>query len=228
MEISQQLLLAVKMKDPATSFIDILKNISPVELKKQLVTENDKKAFWINIYNAVIQTTLAKDPEKYNNRALFFGSKLIIIAGKPLSLDDIEHGILRHSKLKWSGGYLNKLFPSSFEKMNRVKQVDYRIHFSLNCGATSCPPIAFYKPEQLDQQLELATEIYLKGECDYNEKSNEVWVPALMNWFRGDFKGTRGIKTLLRNLSIIPPDTNPVVRFKRYNWNLFLDNYKNE
>jgi thiol-disulfide isomerase/thioredoxin len=34
------------------------------------------------------------------------------------------------------------------------KKVDYRIHFALNCGAKSCPPIVYYSPEKLDQQLE--------------------------------------------------------------------------
>ena len=80
-----------------------------------------------------------------------------------MSLDDIEHGILRRSKIKWSEGYFNKLFPSKFEKENRVNKVDYRIHFALNCGARSCPPIAFYDPEKLDKQLDVATMIYLKS-----------------------------------------------------------------
>jgi hypothetical protein len=106
-------------------------------------------------------------------------------------LDDIEHGILRRSKVKWSFGYFNKLFPSAFEKKHRVDTLDYRIHFSLNCGAISCPPIAFYKPEQLDKQLEVATKVYLSGEAAYNEADNTVALPALMGWFRGDFGGKK-------------------------------------
>ena len=106
-------------------------------------------------------------------------------------MDDIEHGILRRSKVKWSFGYFNKLFPSAFEKKHRVDTLDYRIHFSLNCGATSCPPIAFYKPEQLDKQLEVATKVYLSGEAAYNEADNTVALPALMGWFRGVFGGKK-------------------------------------
>lgn len=68
-----------------------------------------------------------KDPGKYKNRSLFFGERQISIAGKQLSLDDIEHGILRHSKIKWSLGHLNKWFPSAFEK---AQGADSRLSYS--------------------------------------------------------------------------------------------------
>ena len=40
---------------------------------------------------------------------------------------------------------------------------DPRIHFALNCGAVSCPPIAVYEGESLDEQLDIATEGFLEG-----------------------------------------------------------------
>ncbi|MEP6950620.1 MAG: DUF547 domain-containing protein [Ginsengibacter sp.] len=135
---------------------------------------------------------------------------------------------MRRSKIKWSGGYFSKLFPSEFERENRVKKVDYRIHFALNCGAGSCPPIAFYDPEKLDKQLDLATMIYLKGESVYDSIHNVVALPAIMGWFRGDFGGKQKIKALLKKLQIIPGDTNPKITFKKYNWDLFTRNYKTE
>jgi hypothetical protein len=227
-EVSQSLLLAAKTKEPTGSFAAILQKTAPGELQKQLVTDDQKKAFWINIYNAYTQIILSKNPDQYKKRSRFFGSRQIIIAGRRLSLDDIEHGILRHSKIKWSLGYFNKLFPSSFEKENRVEKLDYRIHFSLNCGAKSCPPIAFYKPEQLNKQLDMATRVYLKGEAEYKEAANDVYLPALMSWFRRDFGGKKKMNTLLTDLSIIPAGKNPSVHFKKYDWNLYLENYKNE
>lgn len=226
--VSQSLLLAAKTKEPTDSLLTILQQIRGEDLQQQLLNDDQKKAFWINIYNAHTQIILSKNPDKYKKRSSFFGSKEIIIAGQHLSLDNIEHGILRHSKVKWSLGYFNKLFPSQFEKQNRVGKLDYRIHFSLNCGAKSCPPIAFYKPEQLNKQLDVATKVYLKGECEYKENENRVDVPALMGWFRHDFGGKRKMKTLLKELSIIPSDKNPSIRFKKYDWNLYLANYKNE
>ncbi|MEJ7683935.1 MAG: DUF547 domain-containing protein [Segetibacter sp.] len=192
-EISQQLLLQAKTHEPTDSFVEVMKNIPKKSLSQQLINDNDKKAFWINLYNAYTQIILSRNPDKYKKRSSFFGDKLISIAGKQLSLDDVEHGILRHSKIKWSLGHLNKWFPSAFEKEQRVDTADYRIHFALNCGAKSCPPIAFYKPEQIDRQLDMATKAYLHGEAEYNEAENTVALPAIMGWFRGDFGGKKNM-----------------------------------
>ncbi|MEQ1678413.1 MAG: DUF547 domain-containing protein, partial [Chitinophagaceae bacterium] len=135
-----------------------------------------------------------------------------------ISLDLIEHGILRRSKAKLSLGYFNKLFKSRFEKKFRVEKLDYRVHFALNCGAKSCPPIAFYKPEQIDKQLDLATKVYLKNEVLFNGKDLTVEVPAILSWFRADFGGKRGITRLLRQQQLIPDSTTPAIRWKEYDW----------
>ena len=226
--VSQQLLLAAKTNEPTGSFVNILQNISKEDLKNDLKSDNLKKAFWINLYNAYTQFILTKNPNFYKKRSSFFGSKQILIDGKNLSLDDIEHGILRRSKIKWSLGYFNKIFPSKFEKENRVDKVDYRIHFSLNCGAKSCPPIAFYDPEKLDRQLNVATKTYLKGEAEYNAGKNYVSLPAFMSWFRKDFGGKKKMVDILKQLAIVPPDKNPKINFKKYDWDLFPENYINE
>lgn len=227
-ETSQQLLLQAKTHESTDSLVHILKGISENDLSNQLTSDASKKAFWINLYNAFTQIILSKNSDRYKNRGSFFGDKQIDIAGRKLSLDNIEHGILRHSKIKWSLGYVNKFFPSAFEKKHRVDTVDYRIHFSLNCGAKSCPPIAFYSPENLDRQLNMATSVYLQGEAAYNAKDNVVELPAIMGWFRADFGGKKKMIDLLHTLQIVPQDANPSIRFKQYNWNLFLENYKTE
>lgn len=226
--ISQQLLLAAKTKEPTDSFVDILKNISEEKMRNGLASDNLKKTFWINLYNAYTQIILSKGPSRYKKRNSFFGNRQIIIAGIKLSLDDIEHGILRRSKIKWSEGYFNKLFPSKFEKQNRVDTVDSRIHFSLNCGARSCPPIAYYNPENIDRQLNLATTIYLKNETEYKAEENVLYLPAIMGWFRADFGGKKGMKIVLKKLNLFPAAADAKIKFKKYDWNLYLNNYKTE
>ena len=141
-------------------------------------------------------------------------------------MDDIEHGILRHSKIKWSLGHLNKLFPSKREKALRVDSLDYRLHFALNCGAKSCPPIAFYNAENLDAQLELATKAYLTSEAEYESAKNTVRLPKLMSWFRADFGGKKGIIKILQKYGLLAAGVKPAVEFKDYDWNLYLNNYK--
>jgi hypothetical protein len=226
--ISQQLLLAAKTKEATDSIVNILQSIPLQSLTEQLINDDYKKAFWINLYNGYTQIILLKNPVQYKNRSAFFGNRQINLAGAKLSLDDIEHGILRRSKIKWGLGYFHKLFPGTFEQDYRVDTLDYRIHFSLNCGAKSCPPIAFYKPVELNRQLDLATRVYLSGEVEYDTVANTVALPALMGWFRGDFGGTKAITNLLKRLQIIPEGKRPAVKFKQYNWDLFLENYKAE
>lgn len=225
-QLSQDFLYAVKTGDTTDTYIQQLKSISPARLVESVHSDDEKKAFWVNLYNAYTQVFLKQNPDQYKRRGRFFGNRAIEIAGYRFSLDDIEHGILRRSKIKWSLGYLGKLFPGKNEKLLRVNKPDYRIHFALNCGAKSCPPVAFYKPENIHQQLELATRAYLSGEVQYDEAANRVSLPAIMGWFRRDFGGKKKMKILLQRLSIIPEGKDPRIRFSKYDWTLYLENYK--
>jgi thiol-disulfide isomerase/thioredoxin len=225
-QLSQDFMYAAKTGDETSDFISRLKQIEMDELQLSIKTDHEKKAFWINLYNAYTQVALKENPAQYKNRGRFFGNKFIQIAGHSFSLDDIEHGILRRSKVKWSLGYFNKLFPGKMEKLLRVTALDYRIHFALNCGAKSCPPIAFYRAEDIDKQLDIATKVYLNGEAEYSESANRVKLPALMSWFRRDFGGKKGMIALLQTLAIIPMGKKPGIQFKQYDWTLYLQNFK--
>lgn len=220
--ISQQLLYAVKTESPFDSLRQILATASIADLRRQMENDDSKKAFWLNIYNAYTQIALQENQEAYKNRNRFFSHKFIIIGGKHLSLDLVEHGILRRSKWKYSLGYFNKPFISKFEKRFRVQQLDYRIHFALNCGAKSCPPISFYKPDQISKQLDITARAYLKNETLFNGKDMTVQVPAILNWFRGDFGGKKGIIRLLYQQGIVPENVKPGIVWKKYDWSLSL------
>ena len=226
--LSQDFIYAAKTGDATDSLQQLIATLPYNDLVSSLKTDADKKAFWINLYNGFTQVLLTREPEKYNSRNKFFKAKQITVAGKLFSLDKIEHGLLRRSKIKWSLGYFGKLFPNKTEKDLRVDKVDYRIHFTLNCGAKSCPPIAFYDPENLNTQLEQATKAYLKGEANYDSIKNTVQLPALMSWFRRDFGGKQKMKTLLQKINVIPAGSNPTIKFKKYDWNLFLNHYKTD
>lgn len=223
--LSQQFIYAAKTGDSTVIIEEALKNLNYDVFKNSVASDEEKKAFWINIYNGYTQVLLKKNPDQYKSRNKFFKRKQIDIAGKYFSLDDIEHGILRRSKIKWSLGYFNKLFTNKTERDLRVDKLDYRIHFTLNCGAKSCPPIAFYNPENLNPQMDLATKAYLIGEAEYDKGKNKLYLPALMSWFRRDFGGKKKMKVLIKKINLIPADSNPIIYFKKYNWNLFLNHY---
>lgn len=225
--LSQQLLYAAKTNTKNSGFIENLANLSFDSLVNGLQNDNLKKAFWINVYNAFTYIQLSKNANLYQKRNKLFGAKNILIAGKQFSLDDIEHGIIRRSKIKLSMGYLNKFFPSKTEKKLRTDAVDYQIHFALNCGAKSCPPIAFYSDENLQQQLAVATKSYLQNEVQYDKKNNTIAVPKLMSWFKADFGGRKGIYKILQEQGILSVDERPRIKYSPYDWTLYLNNYKN-
>lgn len=224
--LSQQILLAAKTGEPSDSLQRLLQQAPFSELKAQLKTDDEKKTFWLNIYNAYTQLLLQKNPEAYKSRNKFFKSKQILIAGKSFSLDFIEHGILRRSQIKLGLGYIRKPFPSFLEKSLRVQQPDYRVHFALNCGAKSCPPIAFYDTAKIDEQLLLAQKSFLKNDLVFDKEKNEVEISKIFSWFRGDFNGKKGIVKLLKEQKLIPVNVKPKVRFRKYDWSLALNTYK--
>jgi thiol-disulfide isomerase/thioredoxin len=225
-KLSQDFVYAVKTGEPTHAFTTQLTNLKLEQLINELNTDAEKMAFWINVYNGFTQVILKKDPDKYKKRNQFFGDKQITIAGHLLSLDKIEHGILRHSKVKWSLGYIGKLFPKEIEKQLRVDKTDARLHFTLNCGAKSCPPIAFYRSENIIQQLQVAAKAYLSAEAEYDSAKGLLKLPAIMGWFRGDFGGKKGMRKLMKELELIPAEASPRIKFKKYNWDLYLNNYK--
>lgn len=221
---AEELLTAIKNQENTASYIKNLEMAKPDQLASQLGTDEQKIAFWLNVYNAYIQIILSKNPEKYNDRRSFFKNKQIIIAGNNLSFADIEHGIIRGSQHEFFLGYLKRPFANMFEKKFRVSKRDYRIHFALNCGAKSCPPVAVYDWTRLSEQLEQSTESYLKKFTTYVEKENTAYVSSLFSWFRGDFGGLDGIKNILQKMQLIP-DKNTRLKTNTYDWSLDLGNF---
>ncbi len=225
--LSQDFIYAAKTGDPVEAMLLQFKELSFDTLQNGLKNDDDKKAFWINAYNGFTQALLKKDPAAYKNRRKFFTSKQAEIAGKKFSLDNMEHGILRRSKIKWSLGHFGKLFPGKTEKALRVDSLDYRIHFALNCGAKSCPPIAFYDPSNISTQLDVASTAYLTGEVIYDKEKNTVGLPAIMGWFRRDFGNKKKMIRLLKDKGIVPEAAHPKIHFNKYDWDLHLNNFQN-
>jgi len=220
--LSEELLFGVKTESNTDSIEKALSNLQPSDLIQGLSEDNAKKAFWINIYNSWYQI-LATRYKKTNPS--IFTQKNIPIAGHTFSLDDIEHGILRKYRWKLSMGYLPQFFPSKLIKQLAVTTIDYRIHFALNCGATSCPPIAFYKYENLETQLDIATNSFLSGETNIDSIKKEITTSKILYWFKGDFHGTKGILSLLSK--ILKNDfSGYTLLFKKYNWNTHLRNWQ--
>ena len=78
--------------------------------------------------------------------------------GRVYTLDDVEHGLLRGNR-----PHPYRLFPQFARRDDPraadgvpAAEVDCRVHFALNCGAKSCPPVDVYTERGLDAELEAA------------------------------------------------------------------------
>ncbi|MDX1349803.1 MAG: DUF547 domain-containing protein [Putridiphycobacter sp.] len=199
-------------------------NITLDSLAEALDTEDKKKAFWLNTYNGFVQQILLKNPELFENRGEFFTAKRINIAGILMSFDDIEHGIIRASRWKLSLGYLRKPFSPKYVRLLRTKKPDGRVHFALNCGAKSCPPIATFHAASLNQELDKITKQYLQSTTKLSDEA--ITITPLMSWFRADFGGKKGIKKdFLLAYDIVPSTAGKNLVFDTYDWTLSLGNY---
>ena len=114
------------------------------------ITRNDKVAFFINIYNAMVIHATIKKGAATNlwARYKFFNCSYYIIAGELYSLQDIENGILRGNKK--GVGMLRVPFQNGDPRKElALEKAEPLIHFALNCGAKSCPPIKTFSPKGL-------------------------------------------------------------------------------
>lgn len=223
-QLSQDFLKALQDKKPTEEYKRVLADIELEKLASQLDSDKKRLAFWINIYNAFIMDVLKDAPGKYSDRGEFFKADQVKIAGKSVSFDDIEHGVIRSSVVKLSWGYFSKWFVSKWERKLRTDKRDYRIHFALNCGAKSCPPVAIYDDETINEDLDKITDQYLGRVSEYKEEENKVITTPLMSWFRGDFGGKSGSKEILKKFDIIP-NTDVEIEFGDYDWTLDLFNF---
>lgn len=214
---------------PVQAYLDYFRRLDPDQLQQRLDTQERQLAFWINVYNGYTQHFLKHDPSAYlKNRSAYFGKDQIDIAGDRVSLEDIEHGVLRRGATIYTLGHVRTLLlRRAFVQRFAVNAVDYRIHFALNCGARSCPPVMPYTAQALTQQLDAGSRDYLQREVRYDAGKNTVAVPALLRWFSADFDGgsAQAKRDILRRYGVIPAAAEPDIEYLDYDWTLRVENY---
>jgi len=168
-----------------------------------LKSKDQKLAYWINAYNVLtIDLITSKNEQKsIKNLGTLFKSPwkkfTWNVNGKNLTLDGIEHNIIR--------------------KLN-----DPRIHFAINCAAKSCPDLRreAYRSNKLNAQLQHQVNLTLNNQSKGFKKGNDnaVKVSKVMDWFKEDFKG--GINKWLQGYKkgIVNDQTN--IGFFPYDWSL--------
>jgi glutaredoxin len=148
-------------------------------------------AFWINLYNAmVLHATVVLGPPKDEpaaRTAFFSGDSdaTYAVAGHVLSLDDVEHALLRRSPAGDARSFsVNDPRRQTFAPA-LARKFDSRIHFALNCGASSCPPVKLFRDESLDGDLAAAARAFVGSEVSVSGRT--VTASKLFLWYGGDF-----------------------------------------
>jgi hypothetical protein len=192
-----------------------------------LETRPLRLAFWINVYNAlVLHGVLAFGVRGTVHRTWnFFGRAAYRVGAGVFSLEEIEHGLLRNNATR-----VFPPWPVLSAKDPRlvlaVAPVDPRIHFALNCGARSCPPVGAYRPAALEGQLELATRSFVNAEVTLDDRGR-VACSKLFRWYGRDFGSPDALRDfLLRHLDEGPAKAAlragapPCRAFRPYSWAL--------
>lgn len=165
-------------------------SLQKVDLRT-MESDVEKRSFWINVYNGLTNYWIIKKKIKKSmlERPLLVMCAKIPIGKYRFSLDDIEHGILRSNQR--SRYKLWKQFPNRDpRKKLKTQNLDPRIHFALNCGAKSCPPIAFYTQGRLDQELNRAEASFIDQEFLVDDEKKKIQCSRIFWLYRSDFEDT--------------------------------------
>lgn len=170
------------------TYLDSTSSVSKTTFNRW--SKNDQLAFLINAYNAwTVELILTEYPNLKSIKDLGsiirspWKQNFIPLFGKTVSLDHIEHTLIRGS------GRYN----------------EPRIHFAVNCASIGCPALrnTAYRGNALPAQLNAATKDFLRDRSRNRFKGGKLEVSNIFKWYRGDFeKGWRGANNLNQFLAI--------------------------
>ena len=151
---------------------------------------DEQIAYLLNAYNAIVLQQVVDDYpiERSTNPAAlvrpansvwqidgFFSTLKHRVAGRQLTLDQIEHEILR------------------------PQYKEPRIHFALVCAARSCPPLRTeaYRADRLSAQLDDQARAFLNDRARNRFETDRAELSEIFKWFLDDFGGDAGLRTFL-------------------------------
>lgn len=141
------------------------------------LSRDEQRAYWINLYNAL---TIKLVLEAYPVRSirdidispgLFtdgpWGKKIVTVEGEAVSLDDIEHRILRPI---WR---------------------DPRLHYAVNCASIGCPNLRREALTALNAEayLDTGARDYINNPRGAKIDNGRLIVSSIYEWFQEDFGG---------------------------------------
>ncbi len=177
-------------------------------------------AFWANLYNAkTVDIVLDKYPIKSIKDISLGGGLVAAITGGPwkakvlevngaeLSLDDIEHGILR------------PLFK------------DPRVHYAVNCASFGCPNLGTeaFTGAKLEAQLDAGARAYVNHPRGIAIKDGVATASSIYDWFQADFGGNKaGVLAHLKRYAgeALKPKLESIAAIDDYSYDWSLNEAK--
>ena len=106
-----------------------------------------------------------------------------------MTLNEIENGILRSNRASGATLFLKPFSEGDPRLKLSLPEADPRIHFALNCGAKSCPPLRIYDGRYVQNQLTVATKEYLETDEGIlvDVVNNSIKLSKLFDWYEVDF-----------------------------------------
>ena len=156
-----------------TDYLDHLQGLDP-----SVYSRGQQMAFWINLYNATtIQVVLSEYPvdtirdihEGVIPNTGPWGDVHANVNGRDLTLDDIEHGILRPL---WR---------------------DKRIHYAANCAAYGCPHLlaTAFTAANTEALLEQGARDYVNNARGVDFVDDDfIVISSIYDWYAEDFGNT--------------------------------------
>jgi hypothetical protein len=148
----------------------------------------EQLAYWINLYNAATVRLILEHYPVETIRDIGGGlfepgpwdRVVATVMGRPLTLDDIEHRIVR---AVWE---------------------EPRIHYALNCAAVGCPDLArtAYQGATLDARLAAAEAAFVNDPRGIRLEDGTLVLSKIWFWFREDFaEDEAGVLARLRSIA---------------------------
>lgn len=170
------------------------------------LTDNEKLAFYINAYNLLTIKLVIDHKPKNSIRDIgswfnpVWQKPAGVINGKIISLDTIEHKILRN---------LN----------------EPRIHFAIVCASLSCPDLRTeaYQATKLNQQLdEQAKQFINNDQKGLKIDGKNIYISKIFDWFSEDFSTNDSEQEVLKYIAQYNIEVGRFSGFKTldYNWQL--------
>ena len=165
-------------------------------------------AAWANLYNAVtLRHIVGRYPLKSIKDGYLVGGPWkdvkVQAGGQEVSLDDIEHKILR------------KIWGTP------------EVHYSINCASYSCPnlPPKAWEAATLKKDLAAAARAYINQARGVTVTSKGLVLSSIYDWFQADFGGSKDA-VIEHLLKYAEPElaekirANPKIVRYRYDWSL--------